>query len=95
MLTVKLMKYGKPTYSGSTDGPSTRDPWYLVSMSLYPAESVFVEMADKHGRQVVSFQVPKTGDMQAVTIGDAERDDVEYNACYVMNDQGRTVETIR
>jgi hypothetical protein len=95
MLTVKMLKFSKPTYSGSTDGPSTRDPGYTETVVVHPADAVFVECSDKHGRQVVGVQNPKNGEIERFTIGDAERDDVMFNVAYVMNDAGRTVETIR
>jgi hypothetical protein len=95
MLTVKLMKFSKPTYSGSTDGPTTRDPGYTETIVVHPAEAVFVECSDKHGRQVVGVQSPKSGEIERFTIGDAERDDVMFNVAYVMNEAGRTVETVR
>jgi hypothetical protein len=95
MLTVKLMKFSKPTYSGSTDGPTTRDPGYTEAVVVHPAEAIFVECNDKHGRQVVRVQNPKSGEMLDFTIGDAERDDVMFNCAYIMNEAGRTVETIR
>lgn len=101
MLTVKLMKFSKPTYSSYETGPgeppipSTRDPGYTEIVVVYPASAVFVECSDKHGRQVVKIQDPKDFSLLAFTIGDAERTDVEFNCAYVMNDAGRTVETIR
>lgn len=97
MLTVKMLKLSKPTYSGSTDGPSTRDPGYTEQVVVYPADAVFVECADKHGRQVLGIQDPKnpSADPIRFTIGGAERDDVMFNVAYIMNDKGTTVETIR
>jgi hypothetical protein len=101
MLTVKLMKFSRPTYSGGQAGPgeppipTTRDPGYTEAVVLHPAEAVFVECSDKHGRQVIGVQSPKTGEIERFTIGDAERDDVMFNVAYVMNEAGRTVETVR
>lgn len=95
MLTVKMLKYSIPTYSGSTDGPTTRDPGYTEHVVVHPADAVFVECSDKHGRQVLGIKHPRTGEVERFTIGDAERDDVQFNVAYVMNDAGKTVETVR
>lgn len=97
MLTVKLMKYSKPTYNGSTDGKITRDPGYTESVVVHPADAVFVEYAciREYGRHIVGVKNPKNGEIEQFTIGDAERDDVMFNCVYIMNDAGRTVETIR
>jgi hypothetical protein len=95
MLTVKFMKFSRPTYSGSTEGPTTRDPGYTEAVVLHPAKAVFVECSDAHGRQVVGIQNPVTDEIERFTIGDAERDDIAFNVAYVMNDAGKTVETVR
>lgn len=96
MLTVKLMKYGIPTFSGSTDGsvPAQRldTPQDIV---LYPASRVYIECRDKHGRTVIGIADPIDGSIEHVTLGQPERDDVMFHIAFVMNDQGRTVETIR
>ena len=85
MLTVKFLKYGP----ADTDQPS-----YTESVVLRPADVVFVECSDVHGRQVVGVQHPKTGEIDRYTIG-TNRSDVMFNVAYVMNDAGKTVETIR
>lgn len=100
MLTVKMLKYSKPTFSGGNAGPgqppipTIRDPGYTESVDVRPAKRVFVELNDKHGRQVVSVIDP-SGDLDQFTVGDAERDDVMFNCVYIMNEAGKTVETIR
>ena len=95
MLTDKLMKYSPKTYSGGTGITSTLDPRHTEAVVVHPAEAVFVECNDKHGRQVVGIQNPKTGEMLHVTVGDEGQEDVMFNCAYVMNEAGRTVETIR
>lgn len=93
MLTVKLLRYGVPTFSGGTDCPTTRDPLYTESIDVRPAKRIFVEMRDKHSRRVLSVIDP-AGGLEQFTIGDVDRTDVMYHCVYVMNEAGRTIETI-
>lgn len=100
MLTVKMLKFSKPTYSGGNAAPgeppipTTRDPGYTETVVVYPTEAVFVQCSDKHGRQVIKIQQKDYSTLD-FTIGDADRDDVMFNCAYIMNEAGKTVETIR
>jgi hypothetical protein len=100
MLTVKLMKYGKPTYSGGVAGPGQPPiPTERLDMPqdivIYPASRVYIECRDAHGRTVIGIADPKDHSIEHVTVGQPERDDVMFHIAFVMNDQGRTVETVR
>lgn len=102
MLTVKFLKYGDPPGCG---GHSPNQEFYehrigqapmtTEAVVLHPAKAVFVELSDKHGRQVVGVQNPVNDEIERFTIGSWERRDVMFNVAYVMNDAGKTVETIR
>lgn len=84
MFTVKLMKY----VTGEGQIPTCTELQVMRG-----AEVVYTEF-DKHGRTVLRLHDSK-GQEEAITIGAAERDDVMFNAAYVMNDAGKTVDTIR
>lgn len=83
MLTVKFMTYNGPR----------RRPTSTSECVLKCADEVYISF-DKHGRTVVRIHTPK-GVMDDYTVGSPERNDVMFHACYVMNDAGKTVETIR
>ena len=83
MFTVKFLKYG----------PAGVDqPTYTEAVTLHQAKEVYVECSDKHGRQVVRLS-NILGESEAFTIG-SNRDDVMFNKANIMNEQGRTVETV-
>jgi hypothetical protein len=95
MLTVKLMKFSPKTYSGSTDGPTTLNPRFTEAVVIHPATAVFIECNDKHGRQVVGIQNPKGDEILRVTVGDEGQTDTEFSVAYIVNAEGRIVETVR
>lgn len=90
MLTVKFLKYA---YNSNLSGPPS--PNSTTHIVLHPARAVFVEVTDVHGRSVVGVEHPTTREVERFTVSGAERDDVMFNVAYVMNDAGKTVETIR
>lgn len=94
MLTLKLMKYEKPTYSGGTGMPTTRDPVCTEAVVIHSTRAVYISFEKKTSRTLVTMD-GISGDQHVFTLGDAERDDVMFNAAYVMNEAGKTVETIR
>lgn len=85
MLTVKLMNYG-PKEPGLP-------PTLTQGVVIRPAKVIYISF-DKHMRTELKFETPE-GDMETVTIGEQGREDVMFNTAYIMNDAGRTVETIR
>lgn len=86
MLTVKFIKYAPV----GTEGPAQ-----IETIVVHPAKAVFVDCQDVHGRAVVGLEDPNGSGVERFTIGQADRSDVMFNVAYVMNDAGRTVETIR
>lgn len=100
MLTLKLMKYEKPVYSmgqaapGEPPIPTTRGPVCTEAVAIHPTRAVYISFEKKTGRTLVTMDAIN-GDQHVFTIGDADRDDVMFNCVYVMNEAGKTVETIR
>jgi hypothetical protein len=85
MLTVKFLKYQVSKPSGG--------PCCMEHVVVHSAKIVCVELTDVHGRSVVTLE--KDSGQESFTIGDVARTDVMFNVAYVMNDAGKTVETIR
>jgi hypothetical protein len=83
MLTVKLMKYNS---SGDSNRPATAE---VIAVRECNAAHV---LYDKDGRTVLQLG-DAPGSTMEVTIGD--RKDCSYSVAYIMNEAGRTVETIR
>jgi hypothetical protein len=83
MLTIKLMKYG-PT--GRTITPKT----YLTAVAVHSAREVFLDY-EQDGRAVLRWD--RAGESLAVTVG--ETGDTSYDVAYIMNEAGKTIETIR
>jgi hypothetical protein len=81
MLTVKFVKY-----LDQGDGPVATE-----AVCLRQATAVHVTI-EKDGRQAVQCG-DAPGETFEVTVGGGEH--CSYNVAYVMNDAGRTVETIR
>lgn len=94
MLTLKLMKYEKPTYQGGTNEPTVQLPSCTEAVVIHPARAVYVSFERKTGRTLVTMDAI-SGEQHVFTIGEADRDDVMFNCVYVMNEAGKTVETIR
>lgn len=90
MLTVKFLKYA---YNCNLSGPPS--PGATTHIAVHPAKAVHVELTDVHGRSVVGVEHPTTGEVERFTVSGVDRDDVAFNVAYVMNDAGKTVETIR
>lgn len=86
MLTVKFMTYG-----GDGEFP---DPTYTEHIAIRPASAVYIELTDIHGRTVVKIVTPE-GEHESFTLGDHGRDDVMHHCAYIMNAEGKTVETLR
>ncbi len=86
MLTVKLLKY-------SVDDPATPGPAYLMSTCVRPAKAVHVRRELGLGSRSVMQLGDAPDDTVEVTIGDST--DCQFSVAYIMNEQGRTVETIR
>jgi hypothetical protein len=82
MLTVKFVKY----LDNRDDGPTP-----LEGICLRQAKAVHV-IIEKDGRQVVQCG-DAPGETFEATVGPGER--CSYGIAYVMNDAGKTVETIR
>lgn len=85
MLTVKFMKYGPQDPANA--------PTYTESEVIHSAKVVYIEF-DKHQRTVLKLENPQ-GEQESFTVGETGRNDVMFNTVYVMNEAGRTVETIR
>ena len=82
MLTVKFMKYG----SCSDEQPS-----HTEGICVRECNAVHVRYEERRSRAVVQCG-DAPGDTFEVTVGE---DEAAYNVAYVMNEAGRTVETIR
>lgn len=102
MLTVKLCKYregtlGTPNGIGQTPTPAPSDTAGESRLdefqSLRSAHVIYQEL-DKHGRTVLRLE-RETGEMEAFTIGTLGRHDVMYHAAFIMNEAGKTIDTIR
>ena len=88
MLTVKFVKYLKQ-YDRASD---SQVPCATEHVVIYSAPSVHLSF-EKDGRQVVQL-----GDAPEITVEftvGSDRPDVQYHAAYVMNENGKTVDTIR
>lgn len=85
MLTVKLMNYG---------GDGEGSPSYTEEIFITPAKTVHAELSDIHGRTVLRIITPEES-TEAYTLGDEGRNDVMYHCAYIMNSEGKTVETFR
>lgn len=79
MFTVKFVKYDTP--SPGAPPPSTR------IVAFHRAESVYLDV-ENDGRQVVTLGAER------YTVGQ-NRSDTLYDVAYVMNADGRTIETVR
>lgn len=88
MFIVKLMRYGRDQ---PANVPSPTD-----AISIREASAVHVRY-EKDLRTVLQLGdapgIPGTNEAMEVTVGD--REDCSYNVAYVMNMQGKTIETIR
>jgi len=84
MLTIKLMKYG-PTVDSDV-------PTYTDGITIKQAKSVHVRY-EKDLRTVLQLG-DAPGETEEISIGPLNSP-VQYNCAYIMNDAGRTVETIR
>lgn len=82
MLTVKFMKYG----SGESDKPS-----FTEGICIRQTPAVHIRYEADLRCVVQCGDAP--GNTFEATVGD--RPDCAYNVAYVMNDSGRTVDTIR
>lgn len=82
MLIVKLMKYEK-TYKPNTD---THKLSCVNAIAIHTAAVVYLDY-EKDGRQVLRFNE------ESVTIG-TQRIDTMYDKAYIMNEAGKTVDTI-
>lgn len=80
MLTIKLMKYG-PEGRGA-DVPGT----YVRSIAMHSAKDVYLNY-DADGRAVLSW------DETAITVGNQGH--CAFDVAYIMNETGKTVDTIR
>lgn len=83
MFIVKFVKFVKATPLGGPDG--------IEHVAIYPASSVHVSW-EKDRRQVVQLGDAPDPTVE-YTVG--ERLDTQYDVAYVMNEKGKTVETIR
>ena len=81
MLTVKLMKYG----------PTNDKPSFTEGVSIRECKTAHVRYEADMRCVLQLGDAP--GETMEVTIG--ERADCSYNVAYIMNDAGRTVETVR
>ena len=79
MLTIKLMKYGP-------EGRATTPASFVQAIAMHSAKDVYLDY-EKDGRAVLRFN-----DME-VTVGDTG--DVSYDVAYILNEAGKTVDTIR
>ena len=79
MLTIKLMKYGP---EGLPFTPAT----YVQAIAMHSAKDVYLDY-EKDGRAVLRFNDT------AITVGD--RGDTSYDVAYILNETGKTVDTIR
>jgi hypothetical protein len=91
MFTVKMIKYG---CSKNGDGSGSMAPTHMESIVLRQTESVSLN-CDDLGNQILGVQNPKTGEIERFAIGSADRKDVVFNVAYVMNELGKTIETVR
>lgn len=82
MLTVKFMKYGPS---------STDQPTHTEGVCVREGASVHIRY-EADGRAVLQIG-DAPGDTFEATVGD--RTDCQYHVAYVMNEAGRTVETLR
>lgn len=80
MLTVKFMKYGPA---------EAEKPSYTAEISVVSAHRVHAEFKGL-GTEVTVEQL--SGQCDVVLVGQG---DCQWNAAYVMNEAGKTVETIR
>lgn len=82
MLTVKLLKFGPG---------EDLEPSYTEAISVHECKAVHTRF-ETGGRCVLQLgNAP--GETMEVTIG--RRSDCSYSVAYVMNEAGRTIETIR
>lgn len=81
MLTVKFMKYG-PAFE--------QQPTHTEAICIREAAAVHVRYG-ADGRAVVQCN-DAPGETYEVTVGDKES---SFNVAYIMNKEGRTVETVR
>jgi hypothetical protein len=84
MFIVKLMRY-EPGAPSQTDAISIREA-NAVHVRYENDLRTVVQLGDAPG-------APGTSEAMEVTIGD--REDCSYNVAYIMNMQGKTIETIR
>jgi hypothetical protein len=82
MLTIKLLKYG--------DCQPEHGPTYTTDICVRECEAVHVHY-DADMRAVLQLG-DAPGETQNVTVG---AKDCAYSVAYIMNEAGRTVETIR
>lgn len=83
MLTVKFVKYGP--------GVADQAPAPLEAISIRQAASVHLRF-EKDGRQVLQCG-DAPGETWEATVG--LRNDCRYTLAYIMNEAGKTVDTIR
>jgi hypothetical protein len=82
MLTIKLVKY--------EEACSNNAPAYTEAVCVREAKAVYVTMLPDLRAMVQCGDAP--GDTFEVTVG---KKDCSYNVAYIMNEHGRTIETIR
>lgn len=88
MLTVKFMKYEKQYVVEKC----AFVPVLTEHVAIYSAPSVHLSF-EKDGRQKVQL-----GDAPALTVEftvGEQRKDTQYDVAYVMNENGKTIDTIR
>ena len=93
MLTVKFVKYRAVTPDGITPPLQNPPPAGIEFFALRPAEEVYVD-TEKDGRQVV--QLVNNGDFACgdrITVG--RIGETSYDVAYVLNAEGKTIETVR
>ena len=83
MLTVKFMKYKSMN--------AENQPTETEHIAIYHAPSIHITF-EKDGRQVVQLG-DAPNETVTMTVG-LHREDTAYHRAYVMNEKGKTVETI-
>lgn len=86
MLTIKLMKYGP---KGKAETPNT----YTEAIAMHAAKDVYLQYED--GGRAVLYWVTTEGEERVggVTVG--QFGETSYDAAYILNEHGRTIDTIR
>lgn len=80
MLTIKLMKYGPEGRGAETPGT------YVQSIAMHSAKDVYLNY-EKGGQAVLSW------DEASITVGNEGH--CTFDVAYIMNESGKTVDTIR